>query len=69
LGVPKITDAPRYKTVLIEYPERIGPHGAKGISETAILAVCPAITNGIAAAVGIRVFSLPALSTKIKSDS
>jgi CO/xanthine dehydrogenase Mo-binding subunit len=69
LGVPKITDAPRFKTVLIEYPERIGPHGAKGISETAILAVCPAITNGIADAIGIRISSLPASSTRIKSVS
>ena len=69
LGVPKITDAPKYKTMLIEYPERIGPYGAKGISETAILAVCPAITNAIADAVGMRVFSLPASSTRIKSVS
>jgi CO/xanthine dehydrogenase Mo-binding subunit len=69
LGVPKIIDAPRYKTVLIEYPERIGPYGAKGISETAILAVCPAITNAIADAVGIRVYSLPLSATRIKGDN
>ena len=36
-----------------------GPHGAKGVGETATFGVSPAITNAIHDAVGVRLTALP----------
>lgn len=46
-------------TILVEDPEPDGPFGAKGVGEIPICAVAPAIANGIASAVGVRMRCLP----------
>ena len=59
LGLPGIEDIPRYHAVLIESADLHGPMGAKGVSEVAMVPVCPAIANAIARATGVRGRSLP----------
>ena len=60
LGLPKASDTPRYKLILIEDPEPIGPYGAKGISEVATVPITPAILNAISRAIGARINKVPA---------
>lgn len=58
--VPSIKDMPsRLTTLVVECPHLSGPYGAKGVGETGILAVAPAIGNAIRDAVGVRLTRLP----------
>ena len=60
MGLPKASDTPRYRLILIEDPEEIGPYGAKGISEVATVPVTPAILNAVSRAIGVRINRVPA---------
>ena len=60
MGLPKASDTPRYRLILIEDPEEIGPYGAKGISEVATVPVTPAILNAVSRAIGMRINRVPA---------
>ncbi len=60
LGLPKASDTPLYKIILIEDPEPIGPYGAKGISEVATVPITPAILNAVSRAIGVRINKVPA---------
>ena len=40
--------------ICVETPERNGPYGAKGIGQSALIPVAPAIANAIYEAVGVR---------------
>ena len=60
LGLPKAEDTPRYKLILIEDPEPIGPYGAKGVSEVATVPITPAILNAVSRAIGVRINKVPA---------
>ena len=51
--------------VCIEIPHRNGPFGAKGIGESALIPVAPAIANAIFDAVGVRIKDLPIKAEKI----
>jgi len=53
LDVPKSDDFQRF---YVEKPCAWGPFGAKGMSETAMTAVGPAIANAIYNAVGVRIY-------------
>jgi CO/xanthine dehydrogenase Mo-binding subunit len=43
----------------VEVPHPGGPFGAKGVGESGLLAVSPAVANALAAAAGVRVRDLP----------
>jgi len=59
-NLPRFLDVPKELiAVLVEHPHAEGPHGAKGIGETAIIPVAPAIANAVEDAVGARVNELP----------
>ncbi len=60
MGLPKAEDTPRYKLILIEDPEPIGPYGAKGVSEVATVPITPAILNAVSRAIGVRINKVPA---------
>ena len=65
--IPTIGDMPPVESILIEDPSPIGPFGAKGIGEQALIPTAPAILNAIYNAVGVRIRKLPATPDKVRA--
>ena len=65
--IPTIGDMPPVESILIEDPSPIGPFGAKGIGEQALIPTAPAILNAIYNGVGVRVRKLPATPDKVRA--
>lgn len=63
--IPTIGDAPVIETILIETPNAIGPFGAKGIGEQALIPTAPAIFNAIRHATGVVVRRAPATPDRL----
>jgi CO/xanthine dehydrogenase Mo-binding subunit len=63
--IPTIGDAPVIETILIETPNSIGPFGAKGIGEQALIPTAPAIFNAIRHATGVVVERAPATPDRL----
>jgi len=64
--LPLMPDIPEaFHTTMIENGDGPGPFGSKGMSQTAIVTVAPAIGNAIYDALGARVRSLPVTPEKI----
>ena len=58
--VPLITDLPAvFESNLVENGDGPGPYGAKGMGESGIVSIAPAIGNAIARATGVRIRNLP----------
>src|SRR5688500_14251220 len=58
--IPAFDDLPGVvETILVENHDGPGPHGAKGMGETGIVAPAPAIGNAVARATGVRIRELP----------
>jgi CO/xanthine dehydrogenase Mo-binding subunit len=58
-------DVPPLTTVLVESGNGVGPYQIKGIGESPLTPVAPAIANAVADAVGVRIRDLPLTSEKI----
>jgi xanthine dehydrogenase molybdenum-binding subunit len=56
---------PAIDSISIEIPDRNGPFGAKGIGESSLIPVAPAIANAVFDAVGVRIKDLPIKAEKI----
>ena len=63
--IPTIGDIPIIESILIEDASPIGPYGAKGIGEQAVIPTAPAILNAIHDATGVRVKRLPATPDRL----
>ena len=63
--IPTIGDVPEIECLLIEAPEPLGPYGAKGIGEPALVATAPAILSAIRDATGASLTRIPALPHRI----
>ena len=64
--LPSLGDMPAViDPIAIEIPHKHGPFGAKGIGESALIPVAPAIANAIYDAVGVRIKDLPIKAEKI----
>jgi CO/xanthine dehydrogenase Mo-binding subunit len=63
--IPTSMDVPDIQTILIESGEGLGPFGAKGVGEPALISVAPAICNAVCDAIGTRIFDLPFTPEKI----
>jgi CO/xanthine dehydrogenase Mo-binding subunit len=63
--IPTTLDTPEIKTVLVESYFPWGPYGAKGLGETPIIAVAPAVTAAIHHAVGVRLDEIPATPERV----
>ena len=64
--LPSIGDMPVViDPICVEVPDPNGPFGAKGIGESALIPVAPAIANAIFDAVGVRIKDLPIKAEKI----
>ena len=62
---PTIGDVPEIECLLVEAPEPIGPYGAKGIGEPALIPTAPAILNAVHHATGVRLRRLPILPHRV----
>jgi CO/xanthine dehydrogenase Mo-binding subunit len=64
--LPSLNDMPVViDPIAVETPDPNGPFGAKGIGESALIPVAPAIANAIYDAVGVRIKDLPLKAEKI----
>jgi CO/xanthine dehydrogenase Mo-binding subunit len=63
--IPTTLDTPEIRAILVEDEFPWGPYGAKGLGETPIIAVAPALTNAIHHAVGVRLSEIPATPERV----
>ncbi|MFH0812149.1 MAG: molybdopterin cofactor-binding domain-containing protein [Pseudomonadota bacterium] len=58
-------DLPEIEVLIVEEGDPIGPYGAKGVGETGMVIIAPAIANAIYHAIGVRIKDLPITPEKI----
>ncbi len=63
--IPTIGDVPPIETILIERADPLGPYGAKGVGEPALVATAPAILGAIEHATGARITHIPATPDRV----
>ena len=64
--IPTIGDMPPVECILIEDGSSVGPFGAKGIGEQALIPTAPAIFNAIHHATGVRIHRAPATPDRVR---
>jgi CO/xanthine dehydrogenase Mo-binding subunit len=65
--IPTAGDIPPVDSILIEDASSIGPFGAKGIGEQAVIPTAPAILNAIYDAIGVRIRKVPATPDRVRA--
>jgi CO/xanthine dehydrogenase Mo-binding subunit/aerobic-type carbon monoxide dehydrogenase small subunit (CoxS/CutS family) len=65
--IPTIGDMPPVETILIEDQSPVGPFGAKGVGEQALIPTAPAILNAIYHATGVRIRRVPATPDRVRA--
>jgi CO/xanthine dehydrogenase Mo-binding subunit len=65
--IPSAGDVPPIDSILIEDPSPVGPFGAKGIGEQAVIPTAPAILNALHDAIGVRVRKVPATPDRVRA--
>jgi CO/xanthine dehydrogenase Mo-binding subunit len=65
--IPTVGDVPPITVHLIEDPEPLGPWGAKGVGEPALVATAPAILNAIHHATGVRMGEVPVTPSRLRA--
>jgi CO/xanthine dehydrogenase Mo-binding subunit len=65
--IPSAGDIPPVESILIEEPSPIGPYGAKGIGEQAVIPTAPAILNALHDAIGVRIRKIPATLDRVRA--
>ncbi len=65
--IPSAGDVPPVESILIEDPSPIGPFGAKGIGEQAVIPTAPAILNALYDALGVRLARVPATPDRVRA--
>jgi aldehyde oxidoreductase len=65
--IPSAGDMPKIEFVLIEDAAPVGPFGAKGIGEQALIPTAPAIFNAIYDATGVRLRRAPATPDRLRA--
>ena len=63
--IPTVGDMPTIEIILIEDPEPLGPYGAKGIGEHALIPTAPAILGAIKNATGVSINQVPATPDRV----
>jgi CO/xanthine dehydrogenase Mo-binding subunit len=63
--LPLVDEVPDIEVILVEVPGYLGPLGAKGVGETAMLPSTPAIINAISRAIGVRIREIPATPERV----
>ena len=65
--VPTVGDMPDIEVIVVEDAEPLGPYGAKGIGEPALIPTAPAILGAIHHATGVRIHELPATPSRVRA--
>ena len=65
--VPTTLDVPPIECILVEDPEPLGPYGAKGVGEPALIPTAAAIVGAVRHATGLRAVRLPLLPHRLKA--
>jgi CO/xanthine dehydrogenase Mo-binding subunit len=65
--IPTVGDVPPIESILIEDPSSIGPFGAKGIGEQAVIPTAPAILNALHDAISVRIHKIPATPDRVRA--
>ncbi len=65
--IPTVGDVPHIDVILVEDREPLGPYGAKGVGEPALIPTAPAILNAIRHATGVRVRHVPATPDRLRA--
>lgn len=65
--IPTVGDVPPIVVHLVEDPEPLGPWGAKGVGEPALVATAPAILNAIRHATGVRATRVPVTPDRLRT--
>jgi CO/xanthine dehydrogenase Mo-binding subunit/aerobic-type carbon monoxide dehydrogenase small subunit (CoxS/CutS family) len=65
--IPSVGDIPPITVHLIEDPEPLGPSGAKGVGEPALVATAPAILAAIRDATGVRLTEVPVTPDRLRA--
>lgn len=63
--MPTVMDVPPIEVILVEHRSEVGPYGAKGVGEPPAIEPPATIANAVAAAVGVRIKSLPITAEKV----
>jgi CO/xanthine dehydrogenase Mo-binding subunit/aerobic-type carbon monoxide dehydrogenase small subunit (CoxS/CutS family) len=65
--LPTTLDVPPIECILVEDPEPLGPFGAKGVGEPALVPTAAAIVGAVRHAAGFRAVRLPLLPHRLKA--
>jgi CO/xanthine dehydrogenase Mo-binding subunit len=65
--IPTFGDVPPIEVILVEDAEPLGPFGAKGVGEPALIPTAPAIFNAIHHATGVRLRHAPATPDRLRA--
>jgi len=65
--LPTASDSAEVETRILEYPEPLGPWGAKGIGEPAIIPTAAAVVNAVSRALGKQINILPLTPERVLS--
>ncbi|MGC1574686.1 MAG: molybdopterin cofactor-binding domain-containing protein [Beijerinckiaceae bacterium] len=65
--IPSFGDVPPIDIILVEAPEPLGPFGAKGVGEPALVPAAPAILSAIRHATGVSIREIPALPHRVRA--
>jgi CO/xanthine dehydrogenase Mo-binding subunit/aerobic-type carbon monoxide dehydrogenase small subunit (CoxS/CutS family) len=65
--IPTIGDVPPIESILVEDAAPLGPYGAKGIGEQALIPTAPAILNAIHHATGVRMYRVPVTPDRLRA--
>ena len=63
--IPTPLDVPEIRSILVEHAYPWGPYGAKGLGETPVIGVAPAVVAAIHHAAGVRLFEIPATPERV----
>src|SRR5215468_43385 len=65
--IPTVGDMPAIEVIIVEDREPLGPYGAKGVGEPALIPTPPAILGAIRHATGVRIEFVPVTPHRLRA--